>query len=131
MEADNSRVLMSDSLKGQIPDIEEQQQALIDRLIKVTATWKSGDDDKLKTIVGSLRTVMFGQDPEIEFRALLEDVLDIVSANNVVFTSIELKHVDRTVHLPANLKVTAARILDFESTLEDFPMCTFAIGFQR
>lgn len=131
MEADTSRVLMSDSLKGQIPDIEEEQQSLIDRLIGVTATWKSGDLDD-RTIFGSLRTFLMnknGDFRELELRVLLDDALDMVSVVDVVFTKIELKHGERTLK-SEGLSLVETRIIDIEVNSEP-QMCTLALGLMR
>lgn len=135
MEADTSRVLMSDSLKGQIPDIEEQTQALIDRLISVTAKWHSNTDDKgANVLVGSLRTFLMakgGDLRELEFRVLLEDALDIASASaaGVSFASIELKHGERTLR-SEGLTLVELRIIDTDLGTEP-QMCTLALGLMR
>lgn len=127
MEADSSRVLMSDELRGQIPDIEEQQQLMIDRLVSVTAKWRSGSPEE-HIVVGSLRTFLMGKGSlrEIEFRVLLEDALDIASTADVSFTSIELKHGERTLRSEGR-DLVEARIIDIEVNTEP-QMCTLALG---
>lgn len=129
MKANTSGVLMSDVLRGQVPEIEDEHpvDALRGKHIVVVAERIIGD--KKEGMVGILRGVMLGTDPEIEFRTEVKEALDILKANSLSFTRFELHHGEETVvPIPGPFTVKAARIDEIDIVEQ---VCTLGLHLQR
>lgn len=129
MKADTSNVLMSESLRGQIPELEDEHPVDILRgkhVIVVTEKIVAG---KSEGMVGILRGVLLGSDPEIELRCELKEALGILKADSLSFTRFELHHGEETVvPIPGPFTVKAAR-LDEVDVVEQ--VCTLGLHLQR
>lgn len=108
MTADTSHVLMSDALRGQVPGLDGDVPAPSAQHVIIIAERMIGD--KSTPMVGVLRGVLLGVDPEIEFRCELKEALDVIEAQNLSFGRFELHHAERIVHVPGPFIVKAARI---------------------
>lgn len=103
---------MSDVLKGQVPEFDEEpsgdQHNAAKHVILIAEKVTGG---RTSGMVGVLRGILLGIDPEIEFRVELKEALDILQANNLVFTRFELHYgEDIVVPIPGPFIVKAARI---------------------
>ena len=112
MKADKSQVLMSDVLKGQVPELEGEhpvdQMHAATQVILIAEKIVGG---KTEGMVGILRGLLLGQDPEIEFRTDLKEALFILKANQLSFTKFEIHYgEDIVVPIPGPFVVKAARI---------------------
>lgn len=129
MKPDTSSVLMSEVLKGQIPDLEEVEVVdalaggkhvivILEKLVSTTAT----------TAVGILRGMLFDTDPEVELRIDLTEALDIVEAKSLLIGKLELHHGERIVPVIGPFKVKAKR-LDEVSFADQ--LCTLGLHLTR
>lgn len=126
-----SRVMMSDVLKGSIPDIEDDvpdagQQGT--QHVVVIAAKRAANKPEPTPIVGILRGVMFGVDPQVEFRVQLSDALDIIEQPNVSFDGFELHHGERIIKMPGPFLITAARI---DEIIVQDQMCTLGLHLKK
>jgi len=128
LKPDTSRILMSDVLKGQLPELESDAiDELQDQYVHVIADrFMNGHQQPL---AGLLRTVLFDQSPEIEIKIELSEALKTVRANDLRFDSFELQHGEKeTVIMPGPFTVKAARIQEIEPATQT---CVLALHLQR
>ena len=133
IKAETSRVLMSDVLKGRVPeDLEDEAVAgavdvLEKEVVSVIANVQVGTG-KATAVCGILRSVLFESEPELEFRVTLDDALSIVEAQQLQFLGFELHHGDRVIKGPGPLLIKGARIDDIDAPNG---LCTLSLGFKR
>jgi hypothetical protein len=128
IKPDTSRVLMSDVLKGTIPELEDEiakDPISGKHVIAIAHRVVAGKADGL---VGILRGVLFGKDPEIAFRIELNDAMDIVDAPQLHFNGFEFHHGERIIKMPGPFLVEAARIDDISAQDQ---MCTLSLHLKR
>ena len=126
-KADNSRVLMSDVLRGQVPELEGEDPPGLEALY-VHAIVALQVGSKRTALAGILRGVLFGERPELEARVQLEEALDFVRADGLQVLGFELHHGERIVEVPGPFVVENARI-DEVSVAEQ--LCTLSLGLVR
>jgi O-succinylbenzoate synthase len=127
MKPNTSRVLMSDVLKGQVPDFDEEVvEQLNGKHVILVAEVHVGA--KTQGVTGLLRGVMFGANPEVEFRLDLEEALSIIEAQGLSFGKFELHHGERIVALPGPFVVVQARIDDISAQDQ---LCTMWLQLKR
>ncbi len=113
IKANTSRILMSDTLKEHLPDLESDAiDRLQDQYVHVIADRRM--KGSLAPLAGLLVSVLFDVNPEIEIRVELSEALKTVKAEQLVFNDFELQHGDETVSIPGPFKVKAARIQDID-----------------
>ena len=112
MKADPSHVLMSEVLRGQVPELEGDQQ--LDPLAAakhVVVIAEKVVGNKVEGMVGILRGILLGAAPEIEFRADLKECLEILKTSSLTFSKIELHYGEEiVVPIVGPFIVKAARI---------------------
>lgn len=128
VKADPSRILMSDVLKGQVPELEGEVPVDPFRGKHVIVIAQKTVGTKQEGVIGILRGVLFDVEPEIELRIDLKEALDIVEGHNLSFNKFELHHDQRVVELPGPFVVKAARIDDI-SVLDQ--LCTVSLHLKR
>ena len=128
VQPDTSRVLMSDVLKGNVPELEgdvtegvPNNRHVVVIAEKVTAVKKEG-------LVGILRGVFFDTEPEISFRIELDEAMGLVEAPALSFNSFELHHGERIVKMPGPFIVKAARIDDISAQDQ---LCTISLHLMK
>lgn len=129
MNANTSHVLMSDALRGQIPELEgeERPDPFEGKHVVVVAQKVVGNAST--GLVGVLRGVHLGVEPEIEFRIDLSEALGLVQAQDLSFNGFELHHGESTVvKIPGPFIVKAARI-DEISPAEQ--LCTIGLHLMK
>lgn len=129
MKFDNSHVLMSEVLRGQVPSLEGEHPVdqLAHQHVVVIAEKVVGG--KAEGMVGILRGILLGTDPEIEFRAELREALEILKATNLSFNRFEL-HLGESlvVPIPGPFIVKAARIDEISPSDQ---LCTLGLHLSR
>jgi len=130
MKADSSQVLMSDVLKGNVPELDgdapvDQYQG---KHVIVIAEKMTGGGNKVEGLVGILRGILFDVDPEIEFRIDLKEALDIVEAQQLQFNRFELHHEERVIQIQGPFIVKAARIDDISAQDQ---LCTISLHLKK
>lgn len=112
LKTNNSRVLMSDALRDQLPEGDDSQSPfdeLQNNAVYVVIDRRVGG--LKKPITGVLSSVLFGVEPEIEVMVSLESALETVQAERLEILGIELQHGENvTVPMPGPFNVKVARI---------------------
>lgn len=126
--ADTARILMSEALRGQLPELEsEMAEQLRGQYVHVLAARRVGGQQL--PLVGLLRTVLFDTHPEIEFKVELSEALATVKANDLSFDGFELQHGEETtLDIPGPFTVKAARIQEIDPATQT---CVLALQLQR
>jgi len=133
MRAETSKVLMSDVLYGQVAaDVEDEAvneaaDALERTVVNVVADFRFGQGEPT-AVCGILRSVLFGKEPELEFRVTLEDAFSVVDGQDIAFLGFELHHVDKVIKVPGPFNVTGARIDEVDAV---HGLCVLSLGLQR
>ncbi len=84
LKPDTSRILMSNALKGQVPELEsEMVEQMQGQYVPVVADRRIGGQQL--PLAGLLRTVLFDTSPEIEIKVELIEAIRAVKANDLVF----------------------------------------------
>jgi len=129
LQPNNSSILMSDTLKGHVPALEEEplpEDPLAGEHVVVIAAKRVAN--QRDAIVGILRSVLFDVDPEIEFRIQLSEAMDIIEAPGISFDGFELHHGERIIKMGGPYLVKAARIDDISSKDQ---MCTLGLHLKK
>lgn len=129
MKADTDRVLMSEALRGQVPELDGEAQVtseLLGRTVTVIADKRIGDTKT--AMIGVLRGIQLGAEVEIEFRCDLGEALDVLEAQQLSFGGFELHHGDRIVPIKGPFLVKAARL---DEIVFDEPLCTLGLHLAR
>ena len=127
LKADRSHVLMSDVLKGQIPELESEQIGQIEGK-HVLLLAEKVTNGTAEGMVGLLRGILFDVEPEIEFRIDLSEALGIVEAPLLSFSRFELHHGERVINIPGPYVVKAARIDDISAQDQ---LCTISLQLKK
>jgi hypothetical protein len=127
VKADNSRVLMSEALRGQLPDLDDAGPAALEGSY-VHAVVDATIGDKQTAFVGILRSVLFGDRPEIELRLQLEEAIAFAKASSPVVTAVHLLHGDEEVELAGPFTVVGLRLDDINAVEQ---LCVMSLGLQR
>jgi len=130
MKVDTSHVLMSDVLRGQVPDLDEQIEANTQDLARkhVLVVAEKTVGAHVSGIVGILRGALLGPEPEIEFRCQINEALDIIEASSLVFNKFELHHDERVLSVPGPFTVKAAKIDEISAQDQ---LCTLGLHLSR
>lgn len=128
LKPDPSRILMSDALKGQLPELESEiADQLHGQYVHVVADRRIGGQQL--PLAGLLRTVLFDTHPEIEFKVELSEALATVKANDLSFEGFELQHGEETtLNIPGPFAVKAARLQEIDPTTQT---CVLALQLHR
>ena len=118
---------MSETLRGQVPELDDENVADIDEIqshhIIVVA-------DKIVNgartgLVGVLRGLMLGVEPEIEFRIDIDEALDLINTQGLMFGNFELCHGEKkSVKIVGPFVVKSARMEDI--SVQD-QLCTLGL----
>lgn len=126
---DTSRILMSDELRGTVPDLEEEVPEDPNAGQHVVVIAHRRVMEQIDPIVGILRSVLLnGIEPKIEFRVQMKDAMDIVDTPGVSFDGFELHHGERIIKVPGPYIVTAAQIDDISPPDQ---MCTLGLHLKK
>ena len=126
MKVNTDRVLMSDTLRGMLPEIDEEIELAKKKHVIVVGQMLIGP--KSQGVTGILRGVLFGASPEIEIRMQLDEALNIIQSPDVSFGKFELHHDERIVDMPGPFLILAARI--DEISVSD-QMCTLGLHLKK
>lgn len=119
------RILMSDTLRGNVPALESDgqvQDVEADNYVFVTAE-KISNHERV-AVVGILRGIELGLEPQVEMRLSIVHALDIIETPGLLFGGFELKTLDRVVNIPGPFKVKSARLFDIDTLAQ---MCTLGL----
>jgi hypothetical protein len=123
----NNQIMMSDSLKSQVGDIDSQMMdQLNDQYVHVIADRTIGGHQE--PLIGLLRSILLDVEPEIEFKVELFEAMKTIKSNDLGFLKFELHHGEDIVTIPGPFKVKAARIQDIEPKTQ---MCIIALHLRR
>jgi hypothetical protein len=125
VQPDTSKVLMSESLRGTVPDLEEGVAPDVQFVIAIGHR-KVGN--KEEPLVGSLVGVLFDQKPEIEIKVTVEEAINVIEAQNLSFEKFEMHHGERIFELVGPFSVSAARMQDFDVATQ---MCVLMLSLSR
>lgn len=121
------RVLMSDTLKDQVPDVDPAAlEELSAKYVHVIANRVVGG--QLLPITGIMLSTLFDAKPEVELKVLVDDALDVIEAQNQYFEGFELHHGTRIVPMTGPFKVAAARIQEVDVKTQ---MCVLLLQLER
>lgn len=129
MKAETSKVLMSEALRGRLPEDMEDEAAtspLEANMVTVVLHMQFGAQKT--AVVGILRSVLFENEPEVESKVQLDEALTIVSAEKMVFLGFELHHGERVIPCPGPFAIKGARIDDIDIASG---MCLLSLGLKR
>jgi len=127
IDDNDNRLLMSDSLKGMIPDLEDDQlKSLSDAF--VIATVEMLFDQNIEIIAGSLVGVSLENfESKIDIRVSLKDAYEIIKKFKTSRLSCRVFYLHRgddEICFEGSYKISSAKIMDFDRQLK---MCT--VGF--
>lgn len=136
INANTSKVLMSDVLRGNVPELEDAVEDASEKQVAeyhavIVLAQKSIKDPNRpppQPFAGILRGVLFGLEPEIEFRVEMKEAMDIIEAPDLSFDGFELHHGERIIKMPGPFIIKAARI-DEISPQEQ--LCTLGLHLKK
>lgn len=127
MKTDTSKVLMSEALRGVLPEMDGSvHPASASEHVVVIVHKRTGAEQS--AMVGVLRGVLLGAEPEVEFRCQLKEALDIIESSNVTFVGFELHHGERVINVSGPFSARAARIDEIDVVEQ---LCTLGVHLQR
>jgi hypothetical protein len=111
--ADASRLLMSDTLKGNLQEFDQDEvDSVVDLyMICVINRTVSGNP---KPVTGILRSILFDDKPEVELSVSVDDAFSFVEAEEQLFASVEIHHGERIVMMNGPFIIKAARLQDMD-----------------
>lgn len=123
----NERVLMSEQLKGQVPEFDDERlDEIAGSFVHVIADRRfKGEPDPL---VGMLKTILFNVEPELEFTVELAEAIRSVSTDGLTFGGFELHHGETDTKIPGPFSVVSARIQDIDPARQT---CVLALHLKR
>lgn len=127
MRADPNHVLMSDVLKGNVPSLEGEGTPL-GLQMPVTVIVEKNVAGASTSLLGILKGVLLGQEPEIEFRCELKEALDILDAPNLLIGRFEMHFDQRIVSVPGPFLVKQARL---DEIVPEDQLCTLGLHLTR
>lgn len=100
---------MSETLRGNVPFLEGEElpRAVDQHVVVILERIVGGASTPL---VGVLRGVLLGPEPELELRCELKEALDILEASNLSIGCFELHHGQRVLSVPGPFSIKAARL---------------------
>lgn len=126
MIRDEDKLLVSDELSGVMDDTQMFPGVI---LVILTYHPRSIVNTDVNHIVGSARSVLLGDDHEVEFRVSLDDAMALIAArDNITVDKFELKSENTTHVTEGPFKISAARISDIHVTEH---MCTLGVLLKR
>ena len=128
MKAETSKVLMSEVLRGRVPEEIENEAAQSIENGMVTVLIQVQRGPKRTSIPGILRSVLFEAEPELEAKVELDEALNIIEAKDLQLLGFELHHGDRVIQVPGPFWVKGTRI-DEINPLDG--MCLLMLGLKR
>lgn len=124
---DNNKFMMSDVLKGQIPELDDQHvDDIEEKYVHVVA--ERFVNNQRVPIAGLLQSVLFDVVPEIEIKVALQDALETANADGLSFGSFFITYGETKVTLKGPFIVKAARIQDINETSQT---CVIALCLNR
>lgn len=128
MKADPSHVLMSEALKGQVPELDGEQIEEI-AAKHVTVLLERIVGGKSDPMVGILRGMLLGDNPEIEFRCSIEDAMLVLGTQDLHVGKIQLHHGDGAlVEVSGPFDVKARRI---DEIVAQDQLCTLGLHLMK
>lgn len=126
---DNSKILMSEALRGRLPDEyeDESMQPTVAEGVTAIVRITAGVKEKM-TLVGAFRSALFEKEPEIEFRVHLDEALDLVSAKDPEVDGFEIHKGERVVKVDGPFLLKGTRI---DEVAPGSDMCLLALGLKR
>lgn len=121
------RVLMSDTLKGQVPELDDENVTDFDEIQShhVIVVADKIVNNQRTGLVGVLRGLTLGAESEIQFRIDLDEALDIIDAPGLAFGGFELCHGEKkSVKIQGPFNVKSARLEDI--SVQD-QLCTLGL----
>lgn len=127
MKADTGHVLMSEALRGNVPSLEGEAlpQAIDQHVIVIIDRIVGGVSTPL---VGVLRGVLLGAEPELELRCELKEAIDLLEASGLSIGRFELHHGQRVLSVPGPFSVKAARL---DEIVPEDQLCALGLHMTR
>lgn len=128
LKSDPSKILMSDALRGQLPELESDMVTQLQgQYVHVIADRRVGGQSM--PLAGLLRSVLLDVQPEIEIKVEMSEALKTIKATDLSFEFFELQYgEDEDVTLPGPFTVKAARIQEIDPVTQT---CVLALHLQR
>jgi len=127
IDDNDNRLLMSDSLRGMLPDLEDDQLKLLSDAF-VIATIELLFEQNVEVVAGSLAGASFDNlEIKLDIRAGLNDAYDVIKKFKTSGLSCRLFYLHRgddEICFEGPYKISSTKIMDFDRQLK---MCT--IGF--
>jgi hypothetical protein len=127
MKADTTHVLMSDVLRGNVPELEDVASSH-DETKRVLVVFDKVVSGREEGLVGILRGVLFDASPEVECRVPLEEAFAVVQAQGLSFQRFTLHNGEDVIEVPGPFLVAAARIDDIDNPNGT---CTLSLHLKR
>jgi len=134
VRADPSRLLMSDSLRGTVPRLEEDDEGPGDGFVVTAEGQARLPGGRELRLVGAVRSVLFDRaEPEVELRVPLTDALDVAEGiGGVTFDGFTIQRQERSVEVAGPLSVRAARISEVDADADPRTQtCVLALALRR
>lgn len=123
---DTSKVLMSESLRGTVPELEGEGIDPATQFVIAIGHRKVGN--KEEALVGSLVGVLYDQKPEVEMRVTIDEAIAVIKAESLSFDKFEFHYGDKDFELVGPFTVAAARMQEFDVRTQ---MCVLMLSLQR
>jgi len=121
----SDRILMSDSLKGMIPELEEATK-YSDHFVVATLMLEVANEQR--TLVGSMHGVSLGEDVKIDLRSTIEDSFFFVKlfseGTQITCKNIQLTLGDHSFDRSNILRVSSVKMIEIDHQNK---MCTLAL----
>lgn len=127
MKADTGHVLMSETLRGNVPALEgEELPPSIDQHVVVIIDRQVAG--KSLPMIGVLRGVLLGHEPELEVKCELKEALDLLEAGNLSIGRFELHHGQRVLTVLGPFVVKQARL---DEIVAEDQLCALGLHLTR
>jgi len=121
---DEERVLASEELLDQVPELS-QMQSIMDELLLVYMKDCNSDLE----ITGPASSVLVSDAPEIEIKMSISSAYEVLqSKESISIDSIKMAHKKKLINIDGNYRIDAAKILDINV---DSQTCILAIGLKN
>lgn len=125
---DENRILISDSLRDVVPDLDEEQVAAASALMLI-AGLELASDDSAEVIVGKVMGLSFDIDDsvKIDIHTDLRKAYDFIKSYKTSGLSCRMLHLyigNDEMHIEGPFKISSPKIFDFDQQMS---MCTLAI----
>jgi hypothetical protein len=125
-KADTSRILMSEALRGQVPELEGEAETLQQEAVIASAMVQIGG--KKTAIVGVVRFFLLGAEPELGFKVQLDDAFEVASAEQLQFLGFEVHHGERVLKVPGPFIIKDALVDEIDPASQ---LCVLSLGLKR